>query len=116
MNSREDITQRVECMELRMRLEEIADMVVQEMFDLPEPPFTTRVDARITAILGRLPDELNREHWAIIASARHTYHQLCDVIHGRSAWTRVPRTQLAGWVDAVHRFEVLGRDIGLAPD
>lgn len=116
MNSHHDITQRVECTELRMRLEEIADKVIQEMFDLPEPPYTTRVDARITAILGRLPNEHNRQHWAVVAEARHTYHQLCDVIHGRIAWTRVPRTQLAGWADAVHRFEALGAEIGLATD
>lgn len=116
MNPHEDISQRVECTELRMRLEEIADSVVQEMFDLPEQPFTTRVDSRITAMIGRIPGDVSQLHWAIVADARHAYHQICDVIHGRTAWTRVPRLQLESWADAVRRFEALGREIGLTSE
>lgn len=114
MNPREDVNQRVECTELRMRLEAIADGLVQEMFDLSEEPVTRLVESRITAIIGRIPnDDVDREHWAIVASAQHAYRQLCDVIHGRTAWTLVPRTQLASWAEAVRRLEAVSRDVGL---
>lgn len=117
MNRHEDIKQRIECTELRMRLEEIADALVREMFDLSEQPVTRLVESRITAIIGRIPnDDVDREHWATVAGARHAYRQLCDVIHGRTAWTLVPRTQLASWAEAVRRLEALSRDIGLTPD
>lgn len=110
-----DILQRIECTELRMRLEEAADALVQEMFELTTRPYTRDVAARITSTIGRVPDPVRSEHWRTIAAARHAYRMLCDVIHGRTAWTRVPQVQLAAWARAVTEFEHLAVSLGLLP-
>lgn len=110
-----DVLQRIQCTELRMRVEEAADALVQEMFELSERPYTRDVDARITSTIGRIPTPVSGEHWQALAAARHAYGMLCDVIHGRTAWTRVPPAQLASWAASVSGFESLTADLGLPP-
>lgn len=107
-----DVAQRVVCTWLRMRLEEAADALVWEMFDLVERPRTTNVQARITATIGRVPGTPHDRHWRIINAACHAYGRLCDVLHGRSAWMRVPDTQLETWAAAVDDYESLAVELG----
>lgn len=38
---------------------------------------------------------------------------MSDVIHGRTAWTRIPTTQLASWAQSVSDFESLAASLRL---
>lgn len=116
----EDVVQRITCIELRMRLEECGDALVQEMFNLNKRPFTKYISARIMATLGRVSYPPNEQDWRVVADAVQAHRMLCDVLHGRNAWNRVPKAKLKGWKAAVEAYErliaSLGLDLSVGPD
>lgn len=107
-----DVLQRIDCTALRMRLEAAADALVQEMFRLTERPYTKNVHARLAAVIGRVPGDVEEHHWQVIADAQYAYTMLCNVLHGRIAWMRISRTQLEMWTQAVDAFERFAIKLG----
>lgn len=103
----EAVLQRVTCTELRMRLEEAADRVMQEVFGLERRPYTREIVLRIMAVLGWIPYPPGDQEWRVVANAVQAYRMLCNVLHGRNAWNRVPQAQLDAWAAAVETYERL---------
>lgn len=109
----EDVLQRIACTELRMRLEESADMAIQAAFGLDNRPYTRDVALRIIATVGLIPYPPGEQEWRVVSNAVQTYRMLCNVLHGRNAWNRVPQAHLDAWAAAVEAYERLLDNRGL---
>ncbi|MGA5701717.1 hypothetical protein [Peterkaempfera bronchialis] len=97
--------ERIKVLELRLRIEKVAMEAYKTVCQIQGDVSTNSVGARLSFVLGLVPEESRHETLGIIRLARHVYVKSSDVLHGRSNMMNIPDVIVTEWQLIVSRLE-----------